>query len=63
MNRGKIDDLAKSFQKTRNQHYLANYHIAFNQVEEALTDKQREEYNAMAKEWTDRGLPPGMQQR
>jgi hypothetical protein len=43
--------------------YLSNYHKARAQVEAKLTDEQRQMYKAMAKEWSEKKLPPRMQQR
>jgi hypothetical protein len=43
--------------------YLSQYHRARVQVEETLTDDQRRTYRAMAKEWSEKKLPPRMQQR
>jgi hypothetical protein len=43
--------------------YLCNYQKARRQVEAKLTDNQRKKYRSMAKEWSEKRLPPKMQQR
>ncbi|KAN0121378.1 hypothetical protein V8E52_003274 [Russula decolorans] len=43
--------------------YLCSYNTARRQVERKLTDNQRQMYKAMAKEWSEKKLPPRMQQR
>ena len=43
--------------------YISHYQKARIQVESKLTDDQRRKYKAMAKEWSEKTLPPKMQQR
>lgn len=43
--------------------YIANYKRARAEVSGRLTETQREQYIAMAKEWTEKGLPMDMKQR
>ena len=43
--------------------YLASYKTARSQVEKNLSDKQRQKYKVLAKEWSEKGLPPTMRQR
>ncbi|KAF8486612.1 hypothetical protein F5888DRAFT_1640084 [Russula emetica] len=57
MNRNKIHELALEFPKNTpgSADYLSNYNKARRLVEQ--------KYKAMAKEWMEKKLPPGMQQR
>jgi hypothetical protein len=43
--------------------YLSHYQKARGQIEAKLTDDQRQRYKAMAKEWSEKKLPPKMQRR
>jgi len=43
--------------------YLASYKTACSQVEKNLSNKWRQKYKVLAKEWLEKGLPPTMQQR
>ncbi len=43
--------------------YISNYNKACSQVEQNLTDNERQMYKAMLKEWSDKQLPPEMQQQ
>jgi hypothetical protein len=43
--------------------YLSNYHKARLQVEQKLSEDQRQIYRALAKEWTEKKLPEDMQKR
>jgi|HubBroStandDraft_1064217.scaffolds.fasta_scaffold982316_2 hypothetical protein len=65
MNGEKIDKLAArlSQSKAGSPGYLAGYHRARRQLEEKLTEDERQTYRATAKEWSRGKLPPMMQQR
>jgi 2-polyprenyl-6-methoxyphenol hydroxylase-like FAD-dependent oxidoreductase len=65
MNREEISELSKKLSqgKAGSSAYLQAYKKARRQVEQKLTDNQRQRYKAMAKEWTEKKLPPSMQQR
>lgn len=65
MQRQKIHNLAVELSKNLpgSSDYLSNYHKARVQVEEELTDDQRQSYKVMAKDWSSKQLPPRMQQR
>jgi hypothetical protein len=43
--------------------FLKSYHEARKQVEQKLTDAERQEYKVMAKEWLEKRLLPLMQWR
>jgi len=43
--------------------YLSAYRRACGKVERKLSERQRQMYRVMAKEWTEKKLPPMMQQR
>jgi len=43
--------------------YLSAYKRALTQVEGELSQRQQQKYQAMAKEWSKKKLPPRMQQR
>ena len=43
--------------------FITQYQKARIQVEAKLTDDQRQIYKAMAIEWSEKNLPPKMQQR
>jgi len=43
--------------------YLSQYHKAHVQVKAMLTNNQHQKYKAMAKEWSEKKLPPRMQQQ
>jgi len=45
------------------KHYIACFSKARGEVEQQLTDRQRQKYKAMAKEWSEKELPPQMQKR
>jgi hypothetical protein len=65
MHRKEIHKLANKFSKNTpgSTLYLRSYNRARNQVERKLTENQRQRYKAMAKEWSEKKLPPRMQQR
>ena len=65
MNRKEISKLAIKLSQSKpgSPAYLQAYKKARNQVECKLTDNQRQRYKAMAKEWSEKKLPPRMQQR
>lgn len=54
-------DLCKNVPGSRQ--YMQYYNKARSEVERSLTDDERQRYKAMAKEWSERKLPPKMQQR
>jgi hypothetical protein len=41
--------------------FLKGYHEACKQVEQKLTDTKHQEYKVMAKEWSEKRLPPLIQ--
>jgi len=41
--------------------YLSHYQKACGQIEAKLTDNQHQKYKVMAKEWSEKKLPPKMQ--
>jgi len=43
--------------------YIGNYKRARAEFSETLTESQRKRYMAMAKEWTEKGLPVDMKQQ
>ena len=43
--------------------YLQNYKKASRQIEEGLSDDERQKYMAMSKEWSEQAPPPRIQQR
>jgi len=43
--------------------YLRSYTTAHQKVEKKLTESQRQKYKAMAKDWSDKKLPPKVQYR
>jgi hypothetical protein len=43
-------------------HFLEKFSTARKQVEESLTDDQRQIYRVLAKDWTANELPPEMKQ-
>ena len=63
--RKKIHKLALKLSKSLagSPAYLASYKTARSQVESNLSDKRRQKYKALAKEWSEKNLPPKMQQR
>jgi hypothetical protein len=65
MHRKKIHKLATKLSQNApgSLDYLKHYNKARKQVERKLTDDKRREYKAMAKEWSEKKLPPRMQQR
>lgn len=65
LHRQQINNLAIKLSKNAagSQSYMAYYSKARNEVEKTLTDNQRQLYKAMAKQWTERVLPPDVQQR
>lgn len=65
MNREEISKLSIDLSqgKAGSSAYLQAYKKARSQVEQELTDNQRQRYKAMAKEWTEKKLPPSMQHR
>jgi hypothetical protein len=65
MHRKKINKLAAKISKNvpGSSDYLSSYNKARSQVEKKLTDDQRQKYKAMAKEWSEKKLPPRAQQR
>lgn len=65
MHRKKIHKLAVKLSQNvpGSAGYLGSYNTARRQVEQKLTDNQRQKYKAMAKEWSEKTLPPKMQQR
>jgi hypothetical protein len=65
MNRPKINALAKeiSGDAAGSRLYLENYHRARNQVEQTLSEDDRQIYKAIAKKWTEKKLPKNMQKR
>lgn len=65
MHRKKIHKLAVKLSQTApgTPGYLRSYNTARSQVEKKLTDNQRQTYKAMAKDWSEKKLPPRMQQR
>jgi len=64
MNRKKLHKLALKLWKNTlgSSHYLSNYHKARTKLEAKLTDDRRQSYKVMAKEWSEKKLPPKMQQ-
>lgn len=65
MERQKINKLAVKLSKDApgSPEYLRCYNAARKKVEEKLTDEQRQNYRAMAKQWSEKKLPPMMQRR
>jgi hypothetical protein len=65
MNREQISKLSIKLSqgKPGSSAYLQAYKKARNEVEQNLTDNERQRYKVMAKKWTERKLPPMMQQR
>jgi hypothetical protein len=65
MNGERIHELSVELSKdTPGPHgHLSKYHKARRQLERQLTDEQRQRYKAMAKEWSEKRLPPMMQRR
>jgi hypothetical protein len=65
MHRKKIDKLAKKLARKAggSAHYLGYYKKALKRVERKLSEDKRQEYEAMAKDWTEKPLPPRLQQR
>jgi len=45
------------------QPFLHGYKRAHSQVEEKLTKRERQKYRIMAKKWSEKKLPPRMQQQ
>ena len=65
MNRKEISKLSVKLSQSKpgSSAYLQAYKKARSRVEQKLTDNQRQRYKAMAKEWSEKKLPPRMQQR
>ena len=65
MHREELHELATELSQTApgSLDFLKSYHEARKQVEQKLTDAERQEYKAMAKEWSEKRLPPLMQRR
>lgn len=65
MHREEVHDLATTLAEKSggSQLYIANYKRARAEFSGRLTETQREQYTAMAKEWTEKGLPMDMKQR
>jgi hypothetical protein len=65
MHRKQIHKLATKLSQNTpgSPNYLGSYNKARNQVEKKLTENQRRKYKLMAKEWSEKKLPPRMQQR
>lgn len=49
--------------KSGSRPYLSAYKRAFATVEKKFSETQRQRYRAMAKYWTEKKLPPMLQQR
>ena len=65
MHREEISKLAEELSDSTpgSLDYLRDYRRALTQVEGELSQRQQQKYRAMAKEWTEKKLPPEMQQR
>ena len=65
MHRKKIHKLATKLSRNTpgSLDYLKHYNKARKQIERKLSDDKRREYKAMAKEWSEKKLPPKMQRR
>jgi hypothetical protein len=65
MHRDKIHKLAVKLSQNvpGSAAYLSSYSRARRKVEEKLTENQRQSYRVMAKDWSDKQLPPSEQQR
>jgi hypothetical protein len=65
MHRSEIHELAVELSQSTpgSSQYLSAYKAARSQVERKFSESQRQKYKAMAKEWSNKKLPPRMQQR
>jgi len=65
MNQQRIHDLALELLESMpgSLHYLSGYSRAHSQIEGKLTEEQCQKYRMMAKEWSEKKLPPGMQKQ
>ena len=64
MNREKILDLAatRTDEPPGSQKFLSFYNRARHQLQEKLTDNERQKYMGMAKDWTEGHLPQEIKQ-
>ena len=65
MNRKKIHAMAAKISQERpgTPHYLSGYSRARKIIERKFTEEEHRKYKAMAKEWSEKKLPPRMQQQ
>ena len=64
MHHDEINKLAAELSKCvpRSSGFLGAYKRACSQVELKLSESQHQRYQVMAKDWSEKGLPPRMQQ-
>ena len=58
-----VKAIQMSQHKSGSRQYLSTYKRAFAKVEGKFSERQRQRYRAMAKYWTEKRLPPMVQQR